>query len=60
MATQKINKKNNSKLNSCVSHPIAAYIGVNKINFKRPPSLKESVDITFIETGPVVFKSINY
>jgi len=30
---------------------------VDKISYKHPPILKESIDITFIENGEVVFKS---
>lgn len=33
-------------------------IGVEKISYKQPPSLKKSIEITFIKNGPVVILSL--
>lgn len=33
-------------------------MGVQKISYKHSPSLKESINITIIESGPVVFEFI--
>jgi len=46
------------KCKSSVSYPLATYIGVEKIRYKHPSRLQKSIDITFIENGPVVFESI--
>jgi len=37
---------------------MAAYIGIETISYKYRPSLKEPIDITFIENSSVVFESI--
>jgi len=34
---------------------IATYIGIGKISYESPPSLKKSIDITFINNHPVIF-----
>jgi len=41
-----------------VSHPIASDIEIETKSYKHTPSLKEPIDITFIENGLVVFESI--
>lgn len=35
-------------------------IGIEKINYKCPPSPKEYIDITFIKYDSVVFESISF
>jgi len=34
--------------------------GVKKISYKPPPSLKKSINITFIENGLIIFEFFNY